>query len=303
MKRLAYTLSVLAVSALTVSATGCAAGAKVSAAAPSVNTNSQQLTRSVFARDPNGQLSEEALQKILSSPLELELPARVGILPIVEAEDWRGPGPDYTVAPGAISQMSKKLHSEDAFSMVTEMMPIPSGALGMEALREIAARYKLRYIVLYRENMRKRIHINPWAVGYATVVGSLFLPGSTLKVDGYVEASLFDVKTGLLMFTVRRRVKAERGSNVWYREDKLDNLQAKLATEVSGKLASDVRRALFQYARATRVENDRVAKNSAPDPNDEPANDNKPANDKNTGPTASNTAPGAANDSAPIAAQ
>lgn len=283
MKRLAYTLSFIALCALaSATATGCSS-AKIHAAAPSVNTNSKQLTRSVFARDPNGQLTEDAIQKILSSPLELDLPARVGILPIVEAEDWRGPGPDYTIAPGALTKMAKNLHSDDAFSMVTEMMPIPSGALGMEALREIAARYKLRYIVLYRENVRKRTRANPWAVGYATGLGALFLPGSTLKVDGYVEASLFDVKTGLLMFTVRRRVRAERGSNVWYHDDKLEDLQARLALEVSGKLASDVRRALFQYARATRVENDRLAKNS------EPANDNAPVE--------------TANDNRPIAAQ
>jgi hypothetical protein len=278
MKQLAYTLSILALSSLTLATAGCA-GAKMSASAPSVNSNTTELTRSVFARDPNGQLSEEAIQKILSSPLELDLPARVGILPIIEAEDWRGPGPDYQVAPSAISNMAEKLHSEDAFSMVTEMMPIPSGALGMEALREIAARYKLRYIVLYRENVRKRVQVNPWAVGYATLIGTLFLPGSTLKVDGYVEASLFDVKTGLLMFTVRRRIQADRGSNVWYRDDKLDTLQARLANKVSGKLASDVRRALFQYARATRVENDRLAKNAPPANDNAPvevANDNQP---------------------------
>ena len=40
------------------------------------------LERSLFARDPNGALSEDALQKILAAPIELELPARVGVLPI-----------------------------------------------------------------------------------------------------------------------------------------------------------------------------------------------------------------------------
>ena len=278
-KRLAHLLTALTLTSLATQL-GCAAGAKVRASAPSVNKNTTVLTRSLFARDPNGQLSEEAIQKILSSPLELELPARAGILPIVEAEDWRGPGPDYHIAPSAISNMAQKLHSADAFSLVTEMMPIPSGALGMETLREIAARYKLRYIVLYRENVRKRVHVNPWAVGYVTLVGTLFLPGSTLMLDGYVEASLFDVKTGLLMFTVRRRVTAERGSNVWYREDKLESLQAKLAHKVSGVLASDVRRALFQYARATRLENDRMAKVDRPESesgSEQAANDNLPA--------------------------
>ena len=43
------------------------------------------LDRSLFARDPGGALSEDALQKILASPIELELPARVGVLPISTA--------------------------------------------------------------------------------------------------------------------------------------------------------------------------------------------------------------------------
>jgi hypothetical protein len=236
-----------------------------------VSTSTPQLTRSLFARDPAGQLSEEAIQAILSSNLELDLPARVGVLPVVQAQDWRGPGPDYQLAPAAASRLARDLPSDEAFTLVTEMLPIPSGALGMEALREIAARYKLRYIVLYRENVRRRVRANPWAVGYATVVGALFLPGSTLHVDGTLEASLFDVKTGLLLFTVRRRVASSRTSNVWYRDDKLDELQAELAGEVAGKLAIDVRRALFAYARALTVENEKRRQTTTPASAAEPA--------------------------------
>jgi hypothetical protein len=240
-------------------AAGCAGQHQAAVEAPTVSANTPALTQSLFARDPSGHLTEEQIQTILASPLELDLPARVGVLPVVEAEDWRGPGPDYEIPGGAVSRLAKNLPSERAFSLVTEMLPIPSGALGMEALREIAARYKLRYIVLYRENVRRRIRANPWAAGYVTLLGMLFLPGSTLRVDGSVEASLFDVKTGLLLFTVRRRVAAARGSNLWYRADKLDELQAALAGEVATKLAGDVRRALFAYAEATRLENQRIA--------------------------------------------
>jgi hypothetical protein len=48
-----------------------AAPAQASMAAPAAPP---PLDRSVFARDPSGQLSEEALQKILASPIELDLP-------------------------------------------------------------------------------------------------------------------------------------------------------------------------------------------------------------------------------------
>ena len=41
------------------------------------------LERSLFARDPQGALTEDALQQILAAPIELDLPARVGVVPVV----------------------------------------------------------------------------------------------------------------------------------------------------------------------------------------------------------------------------
>src|SRR5438105_1579130 len=149
----------------------------------------QPLDRSVFARDPNGQLSEDALQKILASPIELDLPSRIGVLPIITATDWRGPSPDYERVPAGTAPLVTRLRKDPAFSLVTEMMPIPSGSLGMEALRECAARYRLRYLVLYREVLAKQQRLGPWAWGYATAVGALFLPGNEQEVYGYIEAT------------------------------------------------------------------------------------------------------------------
>ena len=217
-----------------------AAPAADAAAAP------EPLQRSLFARSPQGTLSEEELQEILKRPIELELPARVGVLPVIEAEDWRGPGPSYDMVSPGLSAFSKKLGSDDTFALVTEMVPIPSGALGIEALREAAARYKLRYLVLYREHVEQDTHGNGWAAGYVTVVGALFLPGSTLSVDGYAEASLLDVQTGLLLFTVRERLTDARKSTVWQRDRKLDKMQRKLALAVAGKLATETRTAVLQ---------------------------------------------------------
>jgi hypothetical protein len=199
------------------------------------------VDRSLFARDPGGQLAEEDLQRLLVAPIELDLPARVGVLPITTAEDWRGPSPDWKTVPAAVAPFARTLRGTEPFTMVTEMLPIPSGALGMEALREAAARYALRYILLYREDFRRRSSANGVAVFYATLLGALFLPGQTLAVDGYVEATLFDVKTGLLLFTVRRSVKAQRSSNVWDNDEKLADLQAQVTVRFAPDLAADVR--------------------------------------------------------------
>ncbi len=270
-------VSAACVAILATSVIGCAGARQVrsTAAAGPAAAVVPVLEESVFARDPEGQLSESAIQKILSSQLELELPARLGILPIVAAKDWRGPGPAYSRAPAAVAELAKHVRSPDLFTVVTEMLPIPSGALGMEALREIAARYKLRYVVLYREDMRRRNQNNAWALGYATGLGTLFLPGESLKIDGYVEATVFDVKTGLLLFTTRRRVSATESSNVWHRSEKLERLQTKLAVRVGEDLAKDLRRELFNYQAAVEVENQKIAKeaiaNATPAPTPVPA--------------------------------
>ena len=213
------------------------------------------LDRSVFARDPNGQLSEDMLQKILASPIELDLPSRVGILPIMTATDWRGPSPDYDRVPAGVSPLVARLRKDAAFSLVTEMMPIPSGALGMEALREAAGRYRLRYVILYREVIAKKNHLNAWAWGYATAVGALFLPGKQHEVFGYIEATMFDVKTGLLMFTTRRSVTASARSNEWRTQDKLAQLASNTVARFSPDLARDFLLDVRRFAAAAVAEN------------------------------------------------
>src|SRR5687768_3618935 len=117
---------------------GCAAGQASfrSAPAAAVSPPAAQaapppLERSVFARDPDGQLSEDKLQEILASTIEIDLPARVGVLPIITAKDWRGPGPDFDGVPVATHAFVKQLRSGgEKFSLITQVMPIPSGALG-----------------------------------------------------------------------------------------------------------------------------------------------------------------------------
>jgi hypothetical protein len=225
----------------------CAGGAMRSArvAAP--------LDQSLFAHDPTGHLDEDKLQAILAAPIELDLPARVGILPVIGASDWRGPSPDYEVPAGA-APLASALRGDGPFALVTETVAIPSGALGMEALREIAARYALRYVVLYREDLKKTSHVNGLATLYATLLGALFLPGQTLTVRGHIEASLFDVKTGLLLFTVRRAVEADRQANVWYPDEKLEALAAELTRRFAPELAGDVRADVARFADAAKLE-------------------------------------------------
>lgn len=227
------------------------------AAAPAGMPAPAPLQRSLFARDPGGALSEDALQAILASPIELELPARVGVLPVVTATDWRGPGPEFERVPAGLGSLVTRLRKDPSFSLVTEMMPIPSGALGMEALREAAARYRLRYLLLYREVMLRDATLNPWAWGYATIIGAAFLPGERLRARGYMEATMFDVKTGLLMFTTRRAVFASENSNAWSVDDKLATLEATATARFAPELGVDLIADLHRFAMAAVAENER----------------------------------------------
>jgi len=247
------------------SACGIAHYASARVAAAALPATPVPLDHSLFARDPQGTLTEEALQQILASPIELDLPARVGVVPIARIDDWRGPGPDYAHVPAGTSAFAQALRGADSFTLVTEVLAIPSGALGMEALRQVAARYALRYVVLYREEIAEDSRVNGLASLYITVLGALFLPGQTLEVSGYIEASMFDVKTGLLLYTVRRAVIATRSSNVWHTDHKLRELEADVATRFAPALGIDFRADLLRFADAAKVENERrLARASRP---------------------------------------
>jgi hypothetical protein len=254
----ALALSVVSILALSAAACGSRAG-MASAAMPSAVSAPMApapLDHSLFAKDPNGQLGEDSLQTILASPIELDLPSRVGVLPIVTAADWRGPNPDFDHVPAGLAPLVTRLRKDQAFSLVTEMMPIPSGALGMEALREAAARYRLRYILLYREVIERKHRLNSWAFGYATVIGAAFLPGQDQEVYGYIELTMFDVKTGLLMFTTRRSVTAWQRTNSWNTDDKLAKLASNTVGRFAPALATDTLADVRRFAAAAVAENE-----------------------------------------------
>lgn len=55
--------------------------------APSMPQAPPPLERSLFDKNPQGALTEDAIQNILAAPIGLDLPARVGVLPIQRC--WR----------------------------------------------------------------------------------------------------------------------------------------------------------------------------------------------------------------------
>jgi rhombotail lipoprotein len=179
-------------------------GARMEGAAPTAPLSppaANILTTSVFAKDSSGALTEGDLQKVLSSPIDLELPARVGVVPLDEPFDPRGPV-SISMRTVAASDLASSLVGAPYFSQVSDISTDLPNVGGLEGLRVIAARYRVRYLLLLSTRFEDASHANGWAWLYPTVVGLFAAPGITVQSQGIAQADLLDVRTGTLLFTV-----------------------------------------------------------------------------------------------------
>ena len=159
------------------------------------------LDRSLYSKDASGSLTEDQLQEILSKPIDLQFPARVGVVPLSKAFD-----PEQAVSvrtrSTAARDLAKALIGSPQFSHVSDIateLPKPGG---IEGLRVIAARYRLRYLLLYSERFEDATHLNGWAWLYPTGLGMLIAPGVTVESHGLVQVDLLDVRTGTILYSV-----------------------------------------------------------------------------------------------------
>lgn len=231
--------------ALTLAATmtGCAAAKRApDAAGPAVMAEQpkpQVLDHSLYAKNATGSLSEAQLQEILRKPIDLQFPARVGVVPLAEPFD---PAKPVSVATRNVAarHLSKSLIGSPQFSHVSDIsteLPKPGG---IEGLRVLAARYRVRYLLLYTERFEDDTHSNGWAALYPTGLGMFFAPGVTVESHGVAQVDLLDVRTGTILYSVVEPMHVS--SQEWmvgaaraHRE-----LQAAEAADTAGKLAKRV---------------------------------------------------------------
>ena len=194
------------------------------------------LTENHFTRDRSGSITEEALREVLAAPVFLEEKARVGIVPVQGsyALDMDVPLPAVTAA------LADALDMSGEFELSSEMSTDFPADRGISGLRELAARYRCDYLLIYRHRFVDASYMNPVAWGYLTVLGALFLPGHTIESAGVLEATLFDVKTGTLLFTVNERVHDQEKVNVWHNELKTRWMKKKMLETATQKLADQV---------------------------------------------------------------
>lgn len=164
------------------------------------------LTENHFVRDRTGAISEAELREVLAAPVYLEGGARLGVVPVAQ-----GFSPSEEVPQEAVpTSLAAALEASGLVELATEVSPDWPTDRGLPGLRELAARYRCDYLLLYRHRFREAHRPNGWAALYPTLLGALFLPGNSIEAAGVLEASLYDVRTGTLLFTAHERVRGER---------------------------------------------------------------------------------------------
>lgn len=210
--------------------------AEEAAHAPAAPAAPTLLTENHFTRDAVGALSETQLRDILQAPVFLEEKARVGIVPVRE-----GYGADEELplagVPGALANT---LDETGLFEIVSEVSTDFPATGSVAGLRELAARYRADYLLLYRHRFVDSVYASGWAWTWATLVGPMFAPANVLEAEGVLEATLFDVKTGTILFTTFERVRERKEENVLDTERKQKEQKERILEEASARIGDAV---------------------------------------------------------------
>ena len=189
-----------------------------------------------FGRDAAGGLTPAQLQELLHGPVYLESGARLGV---VAVEGGYEPGSALPL-PSVPAELVKSLEGSGEFELATEVTTDWPTDRGVGGLRELAARYRAPYLLLYRQRFVDDSYANAWAITFPTIIGALVTPNQTLETDGVLEATLFDVQSGTLLFTVFERVHDSQIATVWHDDRKVAAMQRALQTKAARALADQV---------------------------------------------------------------
>ena len=194
------------------------------------------LTENHFKSDRTGNLTEQQLDEILESPVFLEEDTRLGIVPVATAYELDEELP-LTAVPHQLSNALEKTGFFEVTSEVSTDWPTDRSIAG---LRELAARYRAKYLLLYRHRFEERSRVNGWGWTYPTIIGLFTAPGKTVEVAGVMEATLFDPRTGTILFTAFQRVHEQTHMNIWHNKHKRQEIEQKLLEKGTKQLADEV---------------------------------------------------------------
>lgn len=222
---------------------GCAAGPHMGPDAPSMQVAAAPapavLTQSLYSKDSSGSLNENDLQRVLESPIDLQFPARIGVVPLGQAFN---PGSDVSLSVRSVASrdFARALTGHPHFSHVSDISTELPNSGGIEGLRVIAARYRLRYLLLYSERFEDTSHVNGWAFLYPTIIGMFVAPGVTVQSRGLAQADLLDVRTGTILFSVVEPMQVEDQTQMIGAERSHRELEVEAAAKAAKALAKRV---------------------------------------------------------------
>jgi len=161
------------------------------------------LTHSVYG--PGGSLGEGELQTSLGSAIDLQFPARLGIVPLAAPFEPKGKVSVH-VRHVAATELGLNLMGSKFYTQVSDVDTALPNVGGIDGLRAIASRYRVRYLLLYSQRFEDSTHLNGWAWTYPTIVGMFMAPAVTVESSGVIQADLLDVRTGTILFSVAEPV-------------------------------------------------------------------------------------------------
>jgi len=201
-----------------------------------VATPPRPLAEDHFKRDRPTSVSEADLRAILQAPVDLDETQRLGVLPIVESYQ-----PDRALPiPAVPAELARSLDAAGVFQATSEISTDWPADRDLPGLRELAARYRSGYLLLYRHRFLDDNSANGWCWLYPTLIGAIVTPSRTLETAGVLEATLFDVRTGTLLFTVYERVRGTSDATPWNDDHKLQEMKMRLLQQAGEKLAAQV---------------------------------------------------------------
>jgi len=197
---------------------------------------SPDLTEDHFKRDRTTGVNDEDLRAILAAPVYVDETQRVGVLPV--SGQYR-PDPSLPL-PAVPAELTKSLEGNGMFQAASEISADWPTGYDVPGLRELAARYRAGYLLLYRHRFVDDNSTNAWCLLYPTIIGALVAPSRSLQTAGVLEATLFDVRSGTLLFTVYERVEAASQATPLNDDDRLREMKRRLLREAGEKLAVQV---------------------------------------------------------------
>jgi rhombotail lipoprotein len=221
---------------------GCSVAPQRAAMAPAAVAAPEPppvLKKSLYAKDGSGAVGEDDLQTILASPIDLQFPARVGVVPLAAPFDASG---KVSIAMRSLASrdLAAALRGHPDFSQVSDVSTELPNTGGIEGLRIIAARYRLRYLLLFSARIEDETHANGWAFTYPTILGMFVTPGVTVQSKGFVQADMLDVRTGTILFSVVEPMSVSQQSFMVGAGRTHKELQAEAAAEASKRLARKI---------------------------------------------------------------